>query len=335
VLSGKEKGNHYTITPEFISDPKICKNFPLSQLLVYGFARTDSPANTMLHSKKGLTQRVAVIGHACDMRGLVEIHKKVQVKWENLFLIGFEDVGYIDVGKMMKFLKKENIDPNSLVNERLTADSLLLYLKDGSMKKYPLGTDIDITTNCSRCIQKSHPMVDVTVSIYGLNEDSKEFILTPQSDQAKKIIGQLQWSKKMISSQTNDQYQKDADQILMKCQDRREQELDAWDTRQDKLSQFSKCTACGMCVRACPVCFCVDCKLLSQVKAKKMDKMTFILTRFTHVGDTCVECGRCDANCPMNIPLAAVFQSLRRKFKINKKYEAGSKLDAKILHLDA
>jgi len=73
---------------------------------------------------------------------------------------------------------------------------------------------------------------------------------------------------------------------------------------------------------------------LEQVKAKTMDKVSFVMTRFSHVGDTCVECGKCEVNCPVNLPLTSVFQSLRDKFKKERGYESGVSKKHKVLHLD-
>ena len=73
---------------------------------------------------------------------------------------------------------------------------------------------------------------------------------------------------------------------------------------------------------------------LPAITAKTLDKISFVTTRFTHVGDTCVECGKCSTNCPLNIPLDLFFQSMRDKFKKERGYSAGSSREQKVLHLD-
>ncbi|MBD3354027.1 MAG: hypothetical protein GF364_21270 [Candidatus Lokiarchaeota archaeon] len=50
--------------------------------------------------------------------------------------------------------------------------------------------------------------------------------------------------------------------------------------------------------------------LKEQRKEKTIDKITYQLTRISHVGDACVGCGKCDMNCPTNLPLSFYFQSL-------------------------
>lgn len=334
VLSGKEKGNHYTLEPDFISDPAKLLDFPLNQMLVFGFARTDSPANSMLRSHKGLSNKIAVIGHACDVRALVELNKKMQVKWENLFLISTEDIGYIENMPMMKALKAANIDAAQLAAERITDKKLILKLKDGTIKNLDFGKDLNVSENCSRCIQKSHPLADITISTYSIAENDNEFIITPQSTRAKEIIKELNWDPKKIDEESNTAYTKEAQNIIKSCTEKREKDLADFAKLPNKFAGLANCTGCGLCVKSCPVCFCPECALLTQLKAKEISKTTFLMTRFAHVGDTCVECGKCNANCAVKVPLALVFQSLRKKFKQNKGYDAGADLNKKVLHLD-
>ncbi len=334
VLSGKEKRNRYAIIPEFVSDPNELENFPLSQLLTYGYARTDSASNTILHSKKALDTTVAVVARACDIRAMVELDKKNQLKWENLFLIGFHDLGYIPNATLKKWFKKEEIDESTIVNERLTEKEFILTFSDGSIKKELLSKTFNIASNCSRCIEKSHPLADFLLGTYGVPENCESYVLTPQSDRAKKIIKELNWDNKAADGKANEKYEKTAQNIIENCSIKRETDLDKFLSNEDRFSLLTKCTGCGMCVKSCPVCFCVVCNLTAQVKAKTMDPVMFITTRFTHVGDTCVECGRCTTNCPMHIPLDLVFQSLRRKFKKDRGYSAGADRNQKVLHLD-
>ena len=58
------------------------------------------------------------------------------------------------------------------------------------------------------------------------------------------------------------------------------------------------------------------------------------MTRFAHIGDICVECGKCNSNCLFSSSAFVNFSELRRKFKARYKYDAGSNLQTKVLHLD-
>jgi formate dehydrogenase subunit beta len=82
-----------------------------------------------------------------------------------------------------------------------------------------------------------------------------------------------------------------------------------------------------MCIRGCPVCYCVDCILQKKRKEKTINKEAYQLTRVAHVADRCVECGNCDNNCPMSLPLSLYFQSLTEAFKKKFNYRAGESVD--------
>jgi formate dehydrogenase subunit beta len=334
VLSGKEKRNRYAIVPEFISNPEELTDFPLSQLLTYGYSRLDSASNEMLHSKKALTIPVGLVARACDIRALVELDKKEQLKWENLFLIGFHDLGKISNKQLKKYFKKEEIDDATITHERTIPTHLLLKFKDGSKKEIPLGPDLNIEGNCLRCIQKNHPLADMVIGTYTLPNDSEEYLIFGQSDRGKSILSQLGWENMVVDDAFVQKYDEFAANIITTCQAKREKDLGEYLSNENRFELMTSCTACGMCVKSCPVCFCVTCNLLDQIKAKTMTRMTFLTTRFTHIGDTCVECGKCTAVCPMNIPLDLFFQSLRDKFKTARNFESGVDSKQKVMHLD-
>ncbi len=334
VLSGVEKRKRYVITPEFVSDPQEISKFPLQQLMVYNYGRSDSASNAILQTKKALDTSVAVLGFACDVRALVELDKKLQLKWENLFLITIENSGYIEVKRMMKFLKAAGIADTEIVGERLTSKKLILKMEGGKINEFPLGDEIDTEENTRRDPDKTHPMSDFHIGIYGLARDSADYILTATSERAKELIKILSWENKLIPEKLNSDYEAEAGNIVEEARKKRETDLAAYAADPNKLDYLAKCTGCGLCVKSCPVCYCVTCNLLDQVKAKTMDKLTFVSTRFCHIGDTCVECGRCAANCPVNIPLTLVFQSIRDRLQERNEYAAGKNLETKPLHLD-
>jgi formate dehydrogenase subunit beta len=91
----------------------------------------------------------------------------------------------------------------------------------------------------------------------------------------------------------------------------------------DRIHELAKCTMCGICINACPVCFCTDCILQKQRKEKNIDMLTYQMTRVAHVGDSCVNCGKCDMNCPTNLPLSLYFYSMNEKVKKEFRYYTG------------
>jgi ferredoxin len=94
--------------------------------------------------------------------------------------------------------------------------------------------------------------------------------------------------------------------------------------------QFSKCIKCYGCRNACPLCFCKDCAMEQQEWTKTgeipPEIPMFHFIRFYHLADRCIDCGECEAACPVDIPLLTISKQIRNDIKDLFDYESG--LDA-------
>ncbi|MHA1340295.1 MAG: 4Fe-4S dicluster domain-containing protein [Promethearchaeota archaeon] len=324
VISGIEKKNRYTISPKIISSSAELDNFPLSQLFVFNFSRIDS-ASKFLHKQGGAkNEKIAMIGHPCDGRAIIELSKRLQVNYDNVFKIIMEDFGVITNNDFRKFLKGEGIDESSLAGEFLTEDSLVLKLNDGTIKEYKLGEKINITANCTRCFRKKlDDNFDIAISFIGLEPFSDNLILKVGSDNGKNALSKSRINMKPVDSNILGKFNEIQSRIIDEAKNKREKELKEWLNKPNRIQEIAKCTMCGMCINSCPVCFCKSCILQKQRKEKTIDKLTYQLTRIAHVGDACVGCGKCDQNCPPKLPLSLYFQSLNDYIKEKFGYVAG------------
>jgi len=92
-------------------------------------------------------------------------------------------------------------------------------------------------------------------------------------------------------------------------------------------SQFDKCIKCYGCRNACPLCYCKDCYLEAgrglvpggQLAPARL----FHLTRLAHVADSCLNCGQCEAACPMEIPLGRLYHALHKELSAIFGYRPG------------
>ena len=320
-----QKEDRFTISPEIYEKTEDISGFPLTNLIAYGYARTDSAAKFLHKSVNGaLKEKVGLIARPCDTRGIIELVKIRQVNLDNLFIIAFEDRGMvINVSRQIK--KMEDIDPTKVVKEKIGDKGLILKFEDGSTKEIGL----DIAENCTRCVRKIPVVADLGISDLILPIDSDEIILKVYSTKGEELIEKSKINKKPLP---DDMKAKDAEklkEIKETALAKRVKDLEEWDklSQEEKMTKLQACTMCGMCIRGCPVCYCVDCILTKKRKAKTINKETYQLTRIAHVADRCVECGNCDNNCPTHLPLSLYFQSLNDSFKEKFGYNAGESLE--------
>jgi len=332
ILSAEAKVNaktkaedRFTVIPKIIDKEADIKSFPLSNLIAYGYARTDSTAKYVHKSMNGAnSEKIGVIARPCDTRGLIELAKLKQVVLENLFIIGIEDRGMLPkAGREIKKIK--DVDPTKIVKEKVVDDGLLVKLEDGSTKELKL----TISENCLRCSKKRPVIADLTISDLGIPIASDEIILKVYSDKGSDILGKSGIKTTPIPGDIKKAHDDKYNEIMEKAKAKRVKDLEEWDKvpQEEKIARLQKCTMCGMCIRGCPVCYCIDCILQKKRKEKTINKEAYQLTRVAHVADRCVECGNCDNNCPMNLPLSLYFQSLNDTFKEKFKYTAGENVD--------
>jgi len=313
--------DRFTVVPKVVEKAEDIKDFPLSNLIAYGFARTDSAAKYLHKSLDGAkNEKIGLIARPCDTRAIVELAKIKQINLNNLFIIAIEDNGMApSAGKEIKKLK--DIDVSKIEKEKIGDNGLIVKI-GGKTKEL----DITIAENCLRCTRKRPVLADLSISDLGIPIDSDEIILKVYSDNGKKILDNSGIKTKPLSG---DVHEKKYNEIIERAKAKRKKDLEEWAKvpQEEKIERLQKCTMCGMCIRGCPVCYCVDCILQKKRKDKTINKETYQLTRIAHVADRCVECGNCDNNCPQDLPLSLYFQSLNEAFKEKFKYTPGVSVD--------
>jgi ferredoxin len=101
-------------------------------------------------------------------------------------------------------------------------------------------------------------------------------------------------------------------------------------------TQFDKCIRCYACRNTCPACNCKECyvdqyRVGWQNKAVDLaENQMFHVTRAMHVAGRCVECGECQRQCPMGIPIMQMNRKLIKEInELFGEYAAGVDLEAK------
>lgn len=322
VLGAEAPKNITQLKPATIEAPDKIKDMNMNAYIAFDFDRTES-ASKYIHKKMGgaLDAKVGAFARPCDIRALVELHKRRQVNCDNMILIGTEEYGQIDAKPLKKYFKANDIDPAKISDVCMFKDKIHMVI-GGKGKDYAFDDSIKICHNCSNCSRKTAVNADIKASF--LTDD---IILTPMT---QKGLDVLEISGDLLSL---NEVTFDSSSILKELEDKANekqlkeiQEFQAL-SQEEKMKELGKCTMCGMCIRSCPVCFCVDCVLMKKRKAKEIDKFTYQLTRIAHIADTCVQCGKCEANCPPKLPLNVYFNTIAKQLKEKFNYVAGQSFD--------
>ncbi len=331
VISGEVKKGAFNVSPILVDKPEDLNNFPLSQLIAYNYARTDSASKYLHKSANGaLEEKIGLIGRPCDTRAIIELVKLHQINLDNLFIIGIEDLGIMpssDVSKM--FNKRKEFDQSKIIRHQLTSKNLSLVLDDGSVEVVEFDDNVKISENCLRCVRKVPVLMDLSISDVGIPVEFDDLVLRVYTDKGKNALEKSGISTEAVPDVLKQKNSEMIDAILKNAEEKRKKDLEEWakTPEEEKLERLKKCTACGICIRGCPVCYCIDCILQKKRKEKTIESVTYQLTRVAHVADRCVECGNCANNCPQNLPLAEYFQSLIDTFEEKYGYKAGESVE--------
>jgi formate dehydrogenase subunit beta len=247
----KKSGNidRFTVQPMLAEKEGDVANFPLTQLIAYGYARTDSASKFLHKSVEGaMNEKVGLIARPCDTRALIELAKIKQVNLDNLFVIGIEDRGMLPkAGRDMR--KNKDVDATKIVKEKVGEAGLIVKMDDGSVKEL----NLTISENCLRCYRKIPVVADLTVSDLGIPIESEEIILKVYSDKGNDILEKSGVNKKALPEDVKNKHVNKYKEIIEKAKEKRSKDLEEWNKlpQEDKIAELLKCTMCNTCIRGC------------------------------------------------------------------------------------
>lgn len=327
VLSFQEKKSRYELIPVTINKPDQLDSLPLSQFGAYYVSGASNIPKYLQQNLKG-SERIALVAKPCDVRALVELAKRRQINLGNIVILGEECLGKISPKRVKKTLDEEKVDTSKVSYERIKDDTYSI-IAEGENKSYLLGEKLDVEESCKRCSEREPPISDLSFLVVEDNEKTRTLIHI-NSEKGLKLLelASAQLNLEEANQEILNRRNKCMEQLKEKAEKYRTEQFKMFDknSEEDKYSYFKKllenCRKCGMCIKACPICICVDCSVAK--KRKEIDPVFYFLLRMGHVGDCCVNCGNCDSVCNFLEPgPSLIFHRLAELSKSAINYEPG------------
>jgi formate dehydrogenase subunit beta len=284
-------------------------------------------------SVKNLGKKVAAVLKACEIRAAVELAKFLQVKMDNLYLIGIDCPGTFEVTDYAKMVQ-EGKGRESLTQE------LLKGMEKGEISP-PSG--YAFRTACQMC-EYPVPQADIILKLFGYQAD-QEIGIEIGDKLAREIEekGILSFSESESASRSEV-----VNKVIVERTKKRDalfQEFkDIVKDPQTFLDRFSTCVRCHNCMVACPICYCKECVFRTAVFEHDGDQflrwadrkggirlptdtLIFHLIRMSHMVTSCIGCGLCDSACPSRLPVATLFRSVGDRIQKMFQYVPGRNVE--------
>ncbi|MDD4126136.1 MAG: Coenzyme F420 hydrogenase/dehydrogenase, beta subunit C-terminal domain [Methanomicrobium sp.] len=346
VLAVKKGVDLYDAQPILITDPE--KIAECAGSLHCGTLLMPKLIKKYLDGAKNM--KIAVTMKGCDAKALYELAKRQQVNLDNLITIGLNcggSVSPMDARVMIE--EKFGINPDDIIKEEIDKGQFIIVTKDHEHK----GIKIDELEeegygrrlNCQRCKTKIPRQCDLACGNWGVigDKSGKATFVEVCSDKGADLVTKA--SGKAIETAEpagpalgiRSKVEGAMFKLGDKCRNEQFEKLGEGKERLNFImDQTSRCIKCYQCIDNCPICYCVECSTKKPFLVESgvvNPPFMFHLIRYSHISDSCVNCGQCQELCAMDIPNALYMHALQMEMQNMFGYEPGVNLDLPILSL--
>lgn len=263
--------------------------------------------------------KIGVVVKGCDAMAMYEMAKRGQINLDNIVMVGVNCGGTVKPVMARKMIKEKfGVDPDTVVKEEIDKGQFIIQTADGKHK----GISIDELeeqgygrrSNCRRCKMKVPRQADLACGNWGVIGDKagKATFVEVCSEKGALALNQAV-AAGAIEAQPAAEKGKE---IRGKVEGAMHKLADKWRAKdfnelgngterlQAIMKETARCIRCYACVENCPICYCTECSTKKPYLVPAGDVppgFMFHLIRFTHVGDSCINCGQCEELCPAEI----------------------------------
>jgi len=325
VLAVKKGVDLYDAVPALITDPAEiaetagslhCGTLLLSKLIKKYIGGAED-------------MRLAVTVKGCDAMGIYELAKRNQVNLDNLLLIGVNCGGTVSPVLARKMIREKfEVDPDDVVKEEIDKGQFIIVTKDGQHKGISMDELEDAgygrRSNCRRCKMKIPRQADLACGNWGVIGDKagKATFVEVCSEKGADLLNRAAKAGAIATGPANPkgiEIRGKVENAMLKLGDKWRARYfeslgDGKERLQKVMEDSSRCTKCYACIENCPICYCVECSTKKPYLVPPgvlPVPFMFHLIRYAHVADSCVNCGQCEENCPMEIANSLYMHALQ------------------------
>jgi formate dehydrogenase subunit beta len=278
--------------------------------------------------------KVGAVVKSCELRAVIELVKFLQVKLDQLILIGVDCLGTYEPSDYAK-MSREGGEGISITGE------LLKGAKEGKIEPHD---GYDLRRACQICEYPTPENADIIIGLFGY-DPQKEILIQLRDPLADEL------TQKGILA-TTEQTSPSRNQVIERLTEerikKRDEVFEAFRSEtknlQDLMNALSTCIRCHNCMVACPICYCKECVFRTPTLEHKADQiirwadrkggvrmpidtLLFHVIRLSHMATSCIGCGLCDSACPNDLPVATLFRAVGQRVQAMFDYTPGKSID--------